>query len=903
VKNINAKQVAGYLLLPGIIPRLRDFSSSGFGFLAILLANLYVMLRILPHTHPYNNPDNIGKFGMRHVIAEAANNIVISRNNIDQIAIFLVSVSALLLLIFQCIMLFFGLFIQPAAALGGWSGSLFATPNPTDDIAFNILDMVFGVPDFFCNPAGTCSAINGELPWPFHSALHTMFEFYSIAVLLLGVIIFLYYVVVVIGETAISGTPFGRRFSHIYAPLRLVAAVGLLIPLNYGFNSAQYITLAAAKYGSSLATNGWLEFNRVLADKMDNPQPTGQDAEYLTAHPEPPDIEALVSFMSLVSTCRGMYKEIYDVEINPYLVKFPTKSKFATTTAYEDALDFYGKGDIIIRFGQKRSEFKDFKGSVKPYCGEILVHTNTLEEPGSYYLQEQYYNRVLLLWANSELFYFGLRMTYIHDLVARTDPCSIKLSPDNKDCKKPPIHQWLQERIIEHQGNFESDIHNAWEELKDSSEWVINEEVLKRGWGGAGIWYNKIAQYNGSLFGAARKVPSPNKYPVVMEEVLDARRANDLDVSGLNAFLPNLSEEQDINFLEADDHVASGLYETFKYLLGDDMNQASSDSASDSNIFFKTMNVIFGTYGILTIRDDKNINVHPLAQLASAGKGLVDSSISTLAYAIGFAAGGGLFSAMNYQLGGQAMNAFSGMLLSISMIGLVAGFILYYVIPFMPFIYFFFAVGGWVKTVFEAMVGVPLWALAHLRIDGDGFPGEMATNGYFLIFEVFVRPILCVFGLLAGIAIFAAQARVLHDIFDLVILNLTGFQEADPKVHVIGDLAFKRHAVDEFFFTITYVVILYLMATASFKLIDMIPNSILRWMGAGVQTFSDNREDPTQYMIRYAAIGGAQIGGQVAGGLQQAGQLAGSGLGRVVSGMGMGAAREGGQASGGSTPP
>ena len=54
----------------------------------------------------------------------------------------------------------------------------------------------------------------------------------------------------------------------------------------------------------------------------------------------------------------------------------------------------------------------------------------------------------------------------------------------------------------------------------------------------------------------------------------------------------------------------------------------------------------------------------------------------------------------------------------------------------MPFIYFFFALAGWIKSIFEAVVAMPLRALAHLRIDGEGLPGPGATNGYFLLLEI-----------------------------------------------------------------------------------------------------------------------------------------------------------------------
>ena len=87
----------------------------------------------------------------------------------------------------------------------------------------------------------------------------------------------------------------------------------------------------------------------------------------------------------------------------------------------------------------------------------------------------------------------------------------------------------------------------------------------------------------------------------------------------------------------------------------------------------------------------------------------------------------------------------------------------------MPFLFFFFAVGTWVKTIFEAMVGVPLWALAHIKIDGEGLPGDAAGSGYFMILEILLRPIMVIFGLIAAMIIFVTQVRILHLIWDLVV--------------------------------------------------------------------------------------------------------------------------------------
>ena len=74
-----------------------------------------------------------------------------------------------------------------------------------------------------------------------------------------------------------------------------------------------------------------------------------------------------------------------------------------------------------------------------------------------------------------------------------------------------------------------------------------------------------------------------------------------------------------------------------------------------------------------------------------------------------------------------------------------------------------------------------------------------------------------------------------------------------------------RGPVDEFFFTIVYAIIVYMIGMSSFKLIDQIPNQILRWMGQGVSTFNDDRGEPAEGLISKMAIGGGMAGQQIQG--------------------------------------
>ena len=98
---VQAKKVVGYMVMPGIVPRAKALFASGFGYLAFLMANIYSMVRLLPQDHPYLSPANIGNFGIRHVIAEAANHLVIKKENIDQIIIFAALLISIVLLLLQ----------------------------------------------------------------------------------------------------------------------------------------------------------------------------------------------------------------------------------------------------------------------------------------------------------------------------------------------------------------------------------------------------------------------------------------------------------------------------------------------------------------------------------------------------------------------------------------------------------------------------------------------------------------------------------------------------------------------------------------------------------------------------------------------------------------------------------
>ena len=944
MSNINAKSVVKYVVLPGIIPRTHALFTSGFSWIAYLIATLYAMVKLLPENHPYLQPHNRGQYNIRHVIGAAANNLVISKHNWDQILIFATIITGIVILAVQIILLIAALLFQPALAQT-FNGSIFATPAPagggsSTDIAFLLLDRVFGIPGFFCAAGNVCTDVLNGSPWPIHAGLHSMLKFYSMGLLIVAVLIVLYYVIVITAETATSGTPFGERFKNVWVPVRLVVALGLLTPINYGLNSAQYITLYAAKIGSGFATNGWHRFNRGIGDKLgDQANPLGE-TKTLLALPNTPDITSTIQFMSLVHACAyAEWKTDLTIEnnklkygedsippdknfyIQPYLVKNPligtdTKQK-AANTEYESALAFYNKGPIIIVFGRDVSTLKDkqgnfikkgiYPGDIEPTCGSIKINIadtstdNIDSNGGAASVQKFYYNLIKQIWvggrpkgspvgvAGDEKILIDLSHRYaeLHIKDTKDRSCEVGARPpiisSASNCKTEfPGAMAMSQAKRFYQGTLNSAVKDAWEKYRTGGlDVAMKKELYDRGWGGAGIWYNTISQVNGSFTDAVLGKPVGVKMPLIMEEVSEKKRERDKNIHGREQYNPITSNGDNVaETLQIDqgEKKAAALYDLLKGWETGGVIASKEDKLPTKNMLIDTMHLILGTHGLFAMRGE-NATIHPMAQLSTLGKGIVNSAVLSIAGSSVLS----LFSGASYGIGATATVA-SKFLNAIAFIGITAGVILFYILPLLPFMYFFFAVGNWVKGLFEAMVGVPLWALAHIRLDGEGLPGDAASDGYFLIFEIMVRPILIVFGLVAATVIFSAQVRILNFIWDLVVDNVGGFDDKNIAF-LAGTIDLNRDIVDQFFFTLLYTIIVYLMAQASFKLIDSIPNDIMRFSGAGVKTFSDGQKNIAQDIENYAARGGLVQGQQLTKAIQDASQGTGKAIGDTFKRM------------------
>lgn len=945
-------KILKYALLPGILPRLKALLTSGFSHLACLVAVIYGNVGLLPAGHPYLRPSSFGRFGLRHVIAEASNNLVMTRENLDKSIIFFTILIGLALLFLQFFLLFFSFFIYPALA-GPIESMFLITPlGPQQDIAFVVLDRVFGVMNFMGSDsffgscvasfAPACTDIRGDLiisfgifPSSFHLALHQMMMFYSFGIAYLSGVVILYFVVAIVGETIASGTPFGQRFSKAWYVPRLIMFFALITPmstsgLNAGISASQFIALGAAKWGSNFATNAWADFNDTVFAAT-NYTLLG-DKETLIAEPNVPEIGALTQFLYVARLCMYLEDLLYDVEVLPYLVR-PSHPTYNPVTsddymdflasasggdAFLQAFQFSRYGKVTLRFGHRNppggtagdpndppDSYEDEWGYVKPICGEITFDTAGMVDPGidgadpvitgigagGLGIQENYYLSIYEYLLTDD-FYDDTTYCIVQAVIPEyNNPDCVNTnytltsiyptgSPSVASASSTWPHRTLGlERLI-YYDNLNKHYLTGWyydgasyahhntnsviDQLRLNYDYSMPTEILERGWAGAALWYNKVAEINGVVAAAVQNLPIITKYPMVMEQVAEQHKINDVNPSWVDRFNPLLQDGRQADLPRKRDHEeVAALYAGYRFWALDDI-QTSPYTTKSGNSIIDVVNMILGTNGLYDILENRG--VHPLAMLSALGKGMMDASIRNLFAGV---VGQGIGEIFSDNFFGDFAEVASGFAFQFGMIGLSLGFVLYYVVPILPFLYFFFAFGGWIKSVFEAVVAMPLWALAHIKIDGEGLPGPWATNGYFLLLEIFLRPILIIFGFLASITLYQALVDALSDLYNLIIMNAFGFDiEADlyttvPVTPTQNSTDFWRSPIDEFFFTALYTIIVYMLGLCCFKLVDQIPNNIMRWMGVTVSAFQEQSQDPagqlTGQLFNSTQVAGAQL--------------------------------------------
>jgi conjugal transfer/type IV secretion protein DotA/TraY len=277
---------------------------------------------------------------------------------------------------------------------------------------------------------------------------------------------------------------------------------------------------------------------------------------------------------------------------------------------------------------------------------------------------------------------------------------------------------------------------------------------------------------------------------------------------------------------------------------------------------------LFGD-SFVTLIDKPSLN--PMSALIQGGGYILDKSynlmwwfviakggaLTTALLGAGIGAPTGVGAVAGFGLGAIAglvlsplLEALAGIIWFFILIGLAAGVVLFYLLPLLPFMYFFFSVVNWVIEVAEAFISMPLFALSHLRIDGEGLLPQTAYQNWLILFGVLLRPLMIVVGMIVGSLVFNAGAYYLNSIYKYAIFAY------NPDV-TNGATGLDFSKVSGFgivTYLVLYVYLIYMLANSSFKLIDQIPDKMMRWIG-GPTPFTGDRPVELNNMHNAALMG------------------------------------------------
>ncbi len=184
-------------------------------------------------------------------------------------------------------------------------------------------------------------------------------------------------------------------------------------------------------------------------------------------------------------------------------------------------------------------------------------------------------------------------------------------------------------------------------------------------------------------------------------------------------------------------------------------------------------------------------------------------------------------------------------------------------LPSLPYVIFMTVVVGWILAVLQSLIAAPLWAVMHMTPDRT-FVGSQ-SQGYLLLLSLFARPALAVVGLFAAMLVSDPNIDFIAKGFFAMrgaVVTSTG---------TVGAISsFLSFAWWFMVIGLTLLPVLYM----TFGLPQILPDHVLRWIGAGV---SDLGETQAVGQMRSGMAHAASSGALPSGGSSPSRRIGGDG--------------------------
>ena len=569
----------------------------------------------------------------------------------------------------------------------------------------------------------------------------------------------------------------GRFGFGAWAIVRIVVAVALMAPLPGGMNGAQHAVIGLAHLGGDFANAVWKPFSEEALGQSRPIVPRPREALW----------RAAIARTLMLETCHFAANE---------------SAASAGDAPYIAIRESTGDGAAMLHY--------DGAGRGMPggLCGAIRFAG--LGAGGAPGIAAEGHRRALTgLLPELRAIAAGLAAHYVPGTPVYGRPL-------------PDIDALLSARGLAgtYTGVLDTALGRAASEEQAALARVVAEDAKAASWMAAAGFFNTIAHRAGLFQAAAHNVPAVALPPPSLERWVPAA---DAAVKGLAAALARSRDYHPMLFSAAT--AGAGV------LPAPGGDGASGGLASGLMEFIDLDSVIVADSG------------NPIADLAALGHGLINAALAATAALMGAAAGSGLLESIPFI--GRGLDVFQsvwqvsdGLVSTLLGILLIAGAVLAYLLPALPFIRFLFGILGWILNVVVAVLAVTVFAAAHVtREDGGRLTIPATRQGWLFLPALILRPPLMLLGLILGYFTFLAAIGLFNEVW-LPQMRDAG---ASGGLGPIGFLAMLT----------LYVMIAYGLMNASFKLIDLLPSAVLDWIGGRAGAGDEGSE----------RVGGAAVGG------------------------------------------
>jgi conjugal transfer/type IV secretion protein DotA/TraY len=851
IEKISAKAVVKYAFLPGIFPWLKNLSFA-FSKIVFIFVQMLGAAGLIDPNHPCLRAENIGRYSFAEILLLAWRNIKLDREHIPQILMFFSVIAAIMMSIGVVLSAGGYLFTSYATVA---HAQYFSMPDgstvpysASDDWVFKYLGKIFGGAqqtgiDFWGQ--GNVTAAN---PW-YTAIFIGMLATYSKALLTIALFMILYLLLMALADAARTGKPFGSKFDGIWAPIRFAIAIGLLVPISgSGYNGGQMIAFQAATWGSNLATNLWQRGVSVNSDSARK--------NFIGASISDPGYR-FVRDMFLVNLCVQGFNQLINDKHKPLqdykkYITYVTASDNGKTMSYsfgnDDSSDYCGtvtvpKGPPVVPVDYASAgdpnavppkQPRDASGFFPIFLASQLDTAASLFFPGGE-MKDTAQRLTKNLWCDRDK-----KLTDMNCPETGTTNCSLNIQQWVYDYWKNGLGRVADSTAgPNQQGNSpNNDFFLALygKNLDDYNAWLYDtlQQDSKYGWASAGSFYLRMSYALSLVDDVVNEQPRVSKLPSNFYKIFSSPEHDDVSnekveeecgdkgagcdkYAGPYALSEMLHKGSDWFAMSpklVNDKVTPPVNNLAFYqkVGGDQWDSAlqmTDKEAIGSSSSLKVMNPITSYLFDLVVIDSTSLN--PLGQVISWGNSLITAA--SIAFGISIASGVvGLLPAF---MGGGVASAISTFAYTVGEVLIIPGFLLMFIVPLLPFMYFMFAVIEWVVTIVEAIIGMPLWALSFITAKGD-LAGS-AIEGAKMLFEIVLRPTIIVFSLLSSIIIFTASVGYFND---AIRSYMDAFQETGP-ILVVGGIGM----------VVIYMIAIYSLALSCFKLITTMPNLFGRWLG------------------------------------------------------------------------